>query len=164
MTTTTLPTRRRNPLSLVFGAGLLVGTLDIAYACVFWAIRRDVPAQRIFQSVAAGVLGDATFDGGWATASLGLALHFFIASTMALVYYLVAKRWSLLRRQAVPCGIFYGLLLWLAMNYVVVPLSRAGGSPPTNSLWTWLSIVVHMFLIGLPIALFSRSALSEKQV
>lgn len=31
--------------------------------------------------------------------------------------------------------------------------------PPTNSLWTWLSIVVHMPLIGLPIALFTRDAL-----
>jgi hypothetical protein len=161
MTTTSLPQRRRHPLAPVFAAGLLVGAQDITYACVFWAIRRDVPARRIFQSVAAGVLGEATFDGGWATASLGLALHFLIASTMALVYYLVAKRWSLLWRQAVPCGILYGQLLWLTMNYVVVPLSRAAGSPPTNSLWTWLSIVVHMLLIGLPIALFTRSAIKD---
>jgi len=43
-----------------------------------------VPAQRILQSVAAGLLGDASFEGGAATAALGLALHFLIATSMSV--------------------------------------------------------------------------------
>lgn len=144
-------------LALVLAGGFVAGMLDITYACVFWALKRGVAAQRILQSVAAGLLGEASFTGGRATAALGLALHYFIALSMAVVYYLVARRWSLLSQRPVACGALYGLLLYGIMNYVVVPLSAAGprsGDP----LWIVLSIVVHAFLIGVPIALFVRRA------
>lgn len=84
-----------------------------------------VPAQRIFKSVAAGLLGEASFEGGPATAALGLGLHYFIATTMSFVYYLVASRFPLLGRRPVLCGAGYGLLLYGIMNYIVVPLSAA---------------------------------------
>jgi len=118
-----------------------------------------VPARRIFQSVAAGLLGAASFTGGWATAVLGLALHFFIATSMSLTYYLVARHWPLLHERAVPCGAAYGLLLYVIMNYIVVPLSAAGHGGAKDPLWVALSIVVHAVLIGIPIALFTRRAL-----
>jgi len=145
------------PLRLVVAGGLVAGTLDIVYACVFWALKRQVPVQRILQSVAAGLLGDASFAGGRATAALGLLLHLLIALSMSLVYYLVARRWSLLRQRPLLCGAGYGLLLYVIMNYVVVPLSaaRPGSKDP---LWIALSIAVHALLIGIPIALFARHA------
>jgi len=145
-------------MALVLAGGLVAGTLDIVYACVFWGLRNGVPPRRILQSVAAGLLGKATFDGGARTAALGLALHYFIALSMAVAYYLVARRWPLLRQQPVWCGAAYGLLLYGIMNYVVVPLSAAGPGSK-NPLWITLSIVVHVVLIGIPIALFARRAL-----
>jgi hypothetical protein len=57
----------------------------------------------------------------------------------------------------VLCGVGYGLLLYGIMNYFVVPLSAAGGGSK-DSLWVSLSILVHMFLIGGPIALATRLA------
>ena len=45
------------------------------------------------------------------------------------------------------------------MNYIVVPLSAAGGGGAKDPLWVGLSVVVHMLLIGVPIALFVRAAL-----
>lgn len=152
-------TRRSSPLTLVLAGGLVAGTLDIVYACVFWAVKAGLPVRRILQSVAAGLLGKASFEGGAATAALGLGLHYFIACSMAVTYYLVARRWPLLRERAVPCGIAYGLLLYGIMNFVVVPLSAAASRGPKDPLWVGLSVAVHMFLIGLPIALFVRAAL-----
>ena len=148
----------RGSLGPVFAGGLVAGALDITYACLFWGVKAGLPARRIFQSVAAGLLGEASFEGGWATALLGLGLHFFIAISMALTYYLVARRVPLLVRRAIPFGAAYGLLLYAIMNHVVVPLSRAGGGS-RNGLWIGLTVLVHMFLIGVPIALFSRRAL-----
>ena len=148
---------RPSPWLFVLAGGLVAGALDILYACVFWGVRRGVPARRIFQSVAAGVLGKATFDGGVSTAALGLALHFFIAISMAVAYYVVARRWPLLWRQPWLCGAVYGLFLYGFMNYVVVPLSRAGGGSK-DVLWVTLSIVVHMVLVGIPCAVFARRA------
>jgi uncharacterized membrane protein YagU involved in acid resistance len=158
MTTSSLPLRRLNPAALVLAGGLVAGTFDIVYACTFWAIKRAVPAQRILQSVASGLLGKAAFEGGAPTAALGLALHYFIAISMGFTYYLVAQRWAFLRERAVAAGVAYGVLLYLIMNYIVVPLSRAGPSAK-DPVWIGLSVLVHAFLIGLPLALFSRRAL-----
>lgn len=155
------PARRPPGMALVLAGGLVAGTLDITYACVFWAIKAGVPVRRIFQSVAAGLLGKASFDGGTATAALGLGLHFFIACSMAVAYYLVARPWAALRERPLLYGALYGLLLYAIMNYVVVPLSAAGGGGAKDPLWIGLSVLVHMFLIGVPIAFFVRAALRE---
>ena len=149
--------RKRGAL-LVLAGGLVAGTLDITYACVFWGIKAGVPAPRIFQSVAKGLLGPAAFKGGAATAALGLFLHYFIATTMSVTYYFAAREWSPLRRHPLAAGAAYGLLLYVIMNYVVLPLSAAGSGSP-DRLWVALSIAVHMFLIGVPIAFFARRAI-----
>jgi len=144
----------------VLAGGLVAGTLDIVYACVFWALKAEVPVQRILQSVAAGLLGQASFQGGAPTAALGLGLHYFIATSMSVAYYLVARRIALLWQRPVLCGVGYGLLLYLIMNYIVVPLSAAGPASK-DPLWITLSVLVHAFLIGLPIALFAGRARRE---
>jgi hypothetical protein len=142
----------------VLTGGVVVGTFDIVYACVFWVIKRGVAPGRILQRVASGWLGEASTTGGLATAALGLASHFFIATSMSVTYYLVARRWPALWERPVPYGAAYGLLLYGIMNYVVVPLSAAGPSSK-DPLWVGMSIAVHMLLIGLPIALFARRAI-----
>ena len=109
---------------------------------------RIVHPQRIFQSVAASLLGKASFEGGAATATLGLVLHFFIATSMSVAYYLVARRWPLLWQRPVPCGLIYGLLLYAIMNLVVVPLSAAGGGGPKDPLWVGMSVAVHPAATG----------------
>lgn len=152
---------RPRSLTLVLAGGVIAGGLDILYAIVFWAVKRGVPAQRILQSVAAGLLGPASFQGGTPTAALGLGLQFSIAISMAFTYYVVALRWPLLVQRPVWCGLGYGLILYGIMNYVVVPLSAAGKGS-RDPLWVTLTILVHMVLIGLPIALFSRRALATK--
>ena len=80
--------------ALVLGA-IVVGSLDIAYAILFWASRGATPG-RIFQSVAAGILGRDSFQGGLPTAFLGAALHFFNAFVIVLVYWLVSRWWRTL--------------------------------------------------------------------
>jgi hypothetical protein len=152
-------TRRSHPWSLVLSGGIVAGTLDIAYACIFWALKAGVPAQRVFQSVAAGLLGEASFAGGNATAALGLALHVLIAISMSATYYLVARRWPLLRQRPFLCGAGYGLILYCIMNYIVVPLSAAGPGSK-DPLWIGLTVAVHALLIGVPIAFFARRALN----
>lgn len=145
------------PTLTVLTGGFIAGAFDITFACVFWAIKAGLAPTRIFQSVAAGLLGTASFQGGTATAVLGLALHFFIAITMATVYYLVSLRLPALRRSPWLWGPLYGVALYVIMNFVVVPLSAAG-SGSKDPLWVALSVLVNLFLIGTPIALAARRA------
>ena len=161
MTASTIPTHRPHALAPVLAGGVVVGVLDIAYACVFWAVKAGVSPERIFQSVAAGLLGKASFEGGAATAALGLALHFFIATSMSVAYYLVARPRPILWQRPVSSGLIYGLFLYVFMNFVVVPVSAAGGGTK-DPLWVLLSVAVHALLIGLPIALFTRRAIAGR--
>lgn len=163
MTAASAPAPASQPLAYVLAGGIVAGTLDIAYACAFWALTHDTPARRILQSVAAGLLGESAFEGGAATAALGLGLHFLIATSMSFVYYLVARRVPLLRRRPVLCGAMYGLLLYAIMNYVVVPLSAAGPGSK-DPVWIGLSIAAHAVLIGIPIALFARRAVRARGI
>lgn len=144
-------------LALVLAGGSAAAALDIVFACLYWAIDSGVPASRILQSVAAGVLGDSSFDGGAVTAALGLVLHFLIVFAMAAAYYVAARHWTRLREQPFLQGGLYGLLLYAIMRYVVVPVSRANPAPD-DRLWIALAIAAHVFLVGIPIALYASRA------
>jgi hypothetical protein len=150
--------RMKKPWVHVLTGGLVAGTFDITYACTFWWLKRGVLPTRVLQSVASGVLGDASFTAGRRSALLGLALHYFIATSMAVTYYLFARRWSDLWHKPWVFGPLYGVLLYGIMNYIVVPLSAANPGS-RNLLWVLLSIAVHAFLIGTPCALFARRAM-----
>jgi hypothetical protein len=69
--------------------GWIAGILDITTA--FIRGRRPV---RLLQGIASGLLGPQAFQGGWGTAVLGLALHFFIAFSAAAVYYAASRKLS----------------------------------------------------------------------
>jgi hypothetical protein len=146
--------------ALVLGT-LAVGVLDISHAILVWALR-GVPPIRVFQGVAAGLLGrEAARGGGMATALLGAALHFFIAFCVVATYYLASRRWSLLRRRAVACGLAYGVGVYLFMQLVVLPLSAtSGGGLSAEPARLLNGVLGHMFLVGLPAALATRRAAS----
>jgi hypothetical protein len=150
-----LPTHRPTR-SLVTGT-LAVGVLDIGHAVLLWWLR-DVPPIRVFQSVAGGLLGrDAARAGGLTTALLGAALHFFIAFCVVAAYYLASRRWQLLRRRAVPCGLAYGVGVYLFMQLVVLPLSALHGGGLDGTPAALLNgFLGHALLVGLPAALVSR--------
>lgn len=151
------PPDRVRAAGCVLVGGIVAGTLDILYAWLFWKLKAGVSIERILQSVAAGLLGEDSFVGGSLSATLGLTLHYLIATTMSLAYYLAARRWPLLIRRPMFSGAVYGLMLYGSMTCIVVPLSaaRAGSTDP---LWITLSIAVHMLLIGIPLALAARFA------
>ena len=153
--------RMKKPWGWALTGGLVAGTFDITYACTFWALTRGVAPKRVFQSVASGLLGDASFTGGWPTALLGLALHYFLATSMAVTYYLFARHWPELWQRPWRYGPLYGVLLYGIMNYIVVPLSAANAGS-RNLVWVLLSVAVHAFLIGTPCALFARRAMLSR--
>ena len=142
--------------AILLAGVLVIGTLDIVYAMVFWHFKAGVPPARIFQSVAAGIYGKAAFTGGGRTAAIGAALHYFISLCIVLVYWLASKRFRVLSERPILYGSIYGVLVYFVMNYVVIPLSATQRG---NFLFSWvaLTIVVHAFLIGVPAALTARA-------
>jgi hypothetical protein len=139
----------------IFWGGLACGVLDMTQACVAWGIQNGVSPPRIFQSVAAGLLGREAFQGGAKTAALGLALHFFISFCAATVYYAASRKIKFLTEHAIVAGLLYGEAVFWFMRYVVIPLSATSAGP--FSMATLLTGPIgHMFFVGLPISLAVR--------
>jgi hypothetical protein len=140
--------------------GLIAGAIDITYAVGFSATR-GVPALRILQSVASGLLGSPAYQGGVATAVLGLLLHFLLMMIIAAIFYFASTRLRFLIAHPVLWGALYGVVAYWFMNLVVLPLSAFPSEVKFVPVVVITSLIVHAFGIGVPIALASRRALVD---
>lgn len=145
--------------SIILGT-LVAGTLDISAAILTW-LPRGVAPSRVLQSVAGGLLGRNAMSGGAATAALGLFLHFAIMCVIVTVFVLASRRWPMLAPRAllpaIGCGVIYGVVVYLAMTYVVVPLSASPIRAPAMRQFVE-GIAVHIVCVGVPIVLIARAA------
>jgi uncharacterized membrane protein YagU involved in acid resistance len=154
--TTTVPVasegRKSRPFQAILWGGLIVGVLDLAYAIVMYSPQQPI---LIPQTIASGVLGARAYDGGMATAALGVFFHFLIAFGAATVYLAASRKLAVMTRHAVICGLLYGAIVFVFMHAVVLPLSAV--APSRMALPARLAeFVEHWFLVGLPIALSVR--------
>ena len=139
------------PLAAVLLGGGIAATLDIIYACVRNGGYGRSP-EWVLQSVASGLLGNAAFESGTAGAVLGLACHYAILFAAAFIYLRASMRFPVLRSQAVACGAVFGVLVYLFMNFVVLPLSAFPFKltyPPMRLVEGFAS---HAMFVGIPIA------------
>lgn len=143
---------RSTGIRTIGAAWLVAGCLDITSAIVIWLIR-GVPLVRGFQGIAAGLIGrESAVHGGTAAAVTGFALHFFIMLCVVIAFYAASRVIPALTRWRLPAGVVYGVLVYVVMYWIVVPLSRIGPRPHSFSNDA-IAILIHIFLIGLPIAL-----------
>lgn len=152
MEATTDPSQKPGALRAILWAGLIAGVLDIAAALVLWTAR-GVPPIRILQAIASGVLGGAAFEGGAGSGGLGLFLHFVIAIGAAAVYFAASRAIPFLLHQPVLAGILYGAAVHAFMQFFVLPLSAFRGSPSFSASELAIGLIIHIFCVGLPIAL-----------
>ena len=145
-----------SPVAAVLGGGLTAALLDITYAFVFFGLRGADPV-RILQSVASGLLGKAAYHGGAGAAALGALLHVAIALVMAAVYVAASRVLPALNRRPWLWGPLYGIGCYMVMNYVVL-LLRFGPKPVPPIEVLASGVAIHMFGVGLSIALFAARA------
>ena len=141
---------------IVLFAGLIVGTLDILSAMVYFTIvTHGQPISRLLAYVGSGVFGKAAFSGDPAMPWWGLLFHYCIALTWTLIFFLVYPKIPALRRYPVATGLAYGVIVWCIMNLIVVPMSHVPHGPMrlTSAL---INMAILMVMIGLPLSLIAR--------
>jgi hypothetical protein len=143
-----------NVLRTVLWAGFACGVMDITAALVVYGYFGAKPV-RLLQGIASGLLGPKAFDGGLATALLGLLCHFVIAFGAASVYFVASRTTAFLNQSAVVSGALYGVAVYFFMNRIVVPLSAVAKRPFSLKMMI-VGIVIHIFCVGLPISLSVR--------
>lgn len=170
-------------LKAIVVGGVAAGVLDILYAFVVYGpLSYQLSPLQVLQSIAAGWMGrEAASGGGWETGVIGLGSHFLIALVMAAVFVLAATRIRAFAERPWLWGFVYGLILYVAMNYVVVPLSASATGAFATSvadaaerLQTAFSalrprdpfqlvgtIFTHTAFVGIPIALAAKRYLAR---
>ncbi len=141
----------KSRFAAVLAGGFVAGTIDIGAATLI----NGRGVVYILHAIAGGVLGRASFDEGARSAVLGLLLQWAMSLVIAGVYVVAASRIGALRRWWIAGGLAYGVVIFFAMNYVVVPLS-AWHRTPNFTAETFAWNMLAMLLFGAIVAFFAR--------
>ena len=169
MTASSIPfprsaTRANTQLAVrrVLAAGGLVALLDGLYVVVvFDWVRHSTTTARIFAGIARALIGQAASSGGAAIVLLGVSIHCMVALGWSAVFAVAYSSIGALRRstsnawRAVGVGVAYGIFVWAAMRYLVLPLTHAVRAPLLTR-GTGLVLLAHVLVVGPPIALVIR--------
>ena len=144
--------------SAVLFGGLTVAVLDITDAFVFFGIRSGATPAGILKGIARGLIGKAASTGSTGTVILGALCHLTVATTIVLVYNVASTRLTFLARQPFLYGPMYGVLAFIVMNRVVIPLSAIGAAPKLVLPVVLNGLFIHIVGVGIPAALFARAS------
>lgn len=145
---------------------LVTAAWDFICATALSVFAYHTSAARLWQGVAATVLGTKALEGGATTVAVGLLLHLAVALTWSAVF-LAATHLSPALRRAIetPTGALglaaaYGPLIWLVMSLVVIPL--AAGRPPRFGVRWWVQIFAHVPFVTVPLVFTARHVLGRE--
>ena len=149
------PFNSRDAMSRFVRAGLTTAIIDGLFSSILSVAAYGSTVSRLFQGVAATLLGSSAFDGGARTTGLGMLMHcgvafgwsaFFVFVVMrsAKIRSVLASRYGSLKVAAV-----YGPAIWLVMSLLVIPVLLH--RPPAISIRWWIQLLGHFPFVGIPI-------------
>ena len=153
--------RRESPLLAVITIALAVGILDGLAAIIHAFIRSGVKPEMIFRYIASALLGKEAYSGGGGVVMLGVFLHFLIALIWSAVFFVAYPRLRLLQGNKWLVGFGYGIFVWLIMTFVVLELTGML-QLPLDPLAAAIGILIHMFVVGLPISTMTQRWFNAK--
>lgn len=144
---------RQWPGILIVIAALVVGTIDVLAAALYW--QASIP--KTFQSIAAWVIGrDAYHLGAYGTV-LGAMLQYLLMTAIVAGYHVAAHRYPALLKHPMIGGACYGALVYAVQFGVAVPLSRAP-SIGFHSTWILACLSVYVLVVGITAAFIAKAA------
>ena len=141
-----------NSVSKIIKAGVIVGTLDILSAFIYYSIKTGKNPLNILLFIASGLFGKEAFTGGnKMMMMIGLILHYFIAFAFTIFFFWIFPRIKAFAKNKLLTGIVYGIFIWVVMNLAVVPLSNISSRPfdVTNAI---INVLILIVCIGIPLS------------
>ena len=140
-------------------ATLVAGTIDIIFAIVLTLFYGRDP-MAMLRYVGSGPYPPATAM-GVAGSALGLLVHFALMAIMAGAYVWFARSRAFLSDMSVRAGVAYGVITYLIMNLIVVPL-RFGEPVSPRPTSVAIQLFAHVVLVGIPIAVITARTLRAR--
>jgi len=136
----------------ILKATLIAGILDITAALVMFYLKTKKSPVLVLKYITSAIIGKSAYSDGLLMPLLGLLLHFIIAFIWATIFFLLYPKIISLLKNSVVAGLLYGVVVWLVMNLLVLPITQVPKSP-FNLPQALTGMLVLMLAIGLPIAL-----------
>lgn len=143
---------RKRLLRWLLFAGFVTGSIDALLAIV---TNGKIPPEIIFKYIASGVFGKLAFTPGGEMVIYGLLFHYWIAFAWTVPFFILYKQLIHLLKFRIVLIVGTGLVIWIIMNMVVVPLSQAT-PPPMHLIGALKNIAILIFAFGLPITIIAE--------
>ncbi len=155
MTTITANYNKPGAFKTILFAWLIAGSLDILTAFVDYYLKTGKGPEGVLKFIASGVFGKAAFGDNDSMVWIGLLLHFVIALLFTIAFFLLYPRLKFLRINIALTAIIIGIIIWLIMSRVIVPLSNTPKYPfnPINAIKAALILI---FMIGFPLSIIFK--------
>ena len=151
---------RRSFFASALTAGLVAGTLDITAACIQAYLKTGTTPSQVLKYVASGAVDPKTFSNDTMLAVVGLLVHFTIAILFAFFFFFLAKLISSLVKYPILIGILYGVFVWGAMRFIILPyISRLNPKPIVGQEAmknAAIAAAIIVVCVGIPVVLLAR--------
>ncbi len=146
-----------NLISKIIKAGLIVGTLDILSAFIYYFIKTgEKNVFNVLKFVASGIFGKEAFSAGNKMIIAGLVLQYIIAIAFTIYIFWLFPKIKFFSKNKILTGVIYGIFIWTIMNLLVVPLSNIGNRPfaIVNAL---INLIILIVCIGIPLSFMANT-------
>jgi hypothetical protein len=144
---------RRNVLGAILAGGFMAATFDFFAAMLIYG----GTASGVAKAIARGWYGGAVKTMPPIVDVIGIASHYGILLIAATIFVLTSLRFPVLRQRAWITGPLFGICIYLVMHFVILPLSAVHATSNPAGIKLVEEVAGHMFVIGLPIALWARA-------
>ena len=139
----------------ILEAGLVAGTMDWIGAVTVFMLRGGSGPEQIFIFIASALIGDKANAMEQWIPYFGFAMHYAIAYSWTILFFIAYPRIAAMRANPLLVGPAYGVIVWLVMNLVVLPLTLLPPRPIVLQSAV-IGAFVLMVCIGTPLAFFAR--------
>ncbi len=150
----------RHKLLTIVAMGLITGTLDAIAAVIISPQTPDM----VFKYIASGYFNQAAYMEDhmvlW-----GIFFHYVIAMIISVALWAIYPKFRKGIKNKYITGIIFGLLVWIAMNFAVLPLTSVPKKPdnvPVDKILIIKSFVALIICVGLPAAIISERYYTRK--
>ena len=140
----------------IIKAGLIVGTLDILSAILYFYLKTGKRGfVTIPKYIASAAFGKQAYSAGAEMIFAGFIFHYVIAFAFTIFFFWLYPKITFFSKNNILTGIFYGVFTWAIMNLIIVPLSKIG-SKPFDFSGASINALILVVCIGIPLAFMAN--------
>ena len=152
----TIRTKNNGGFYTILKATLLAGSLDIIIAMLQYYLTSHKNPELVLKFIASAVFGAPAFSGGIGMSLTGLLFHFLVTFVWATIFFFIYPWLNALIKNCIITGVVYAIVIWLVMNFMVVPLSNVPRAP-FNITQALAGTAILIVAVGIPFALIVRN-------